>query len=72
MGPDCCACETTNKPSNTGFDCNSCCLTMFTSSPLPDTSDTYCMINLDASVLPAPDSPDMIIHWSTLRSLMDR
>lgn len=32
----------------------------------PDTLAMYCMIRFAASVLPAPDSPEMITHWLSL------
>lgn len=37
-------------------------LTLSTSAPFPHTLAMYCIITLDASVLPAPDSPVMITH----------
>jgi hypothetical protein len=36
----------------------------------PDTLAMYCMIRLAASVLPAPDSPEMITHWLSLYDFM--
>ena len=32
----------------------------------------YCKISLDASVLPAPDSPDINTHWSAWSRNIDR
>ena len=38
---------------------------MLLSSP-PETAAMYCIMRLAASVLPAPDSPDMMTHWFSL------
>ena len=56
------------SPSNTGLDCSSWLLTAFTSLALPETAATYCMMSLEASVLPEPLSPDITTHWSRLCS----
>ena len=32
----------------------------------------YCKISLDASVFPAPDSPDIKTHWSAWSRRIDR
>jgi len=32
----------------------------------------YCRISLEASVLPAPDSPDISTHWSVWSRRIDR
>ena len=36
----------------------------------PDTFAIYCIIRFAASVLPAPDSPEMITHWLSLYAFM--
>jgi len=43
-----------------------------TSALLPLTAAIYFMMILEASVLPAPLSPVIKMHWSMLRSLMLR
>jgi len=51
-------------PSKIGFDSNNLSLTLSISAELPLTAAIYSIINFEASVLPAPLSPLIIIHWS--------
>lgn len=51
--------------SRTGFDSNICSFTRCTCLLLPVTAAMYCMMNLELSVLPEPDSPLMMMHWLT-------
>ena len=49
--------------SNNGFESMIISRTRMTSAERPQLFAMYCIINLEASVLPAPDSPEMITHW---------
>lgn len=48
------------KASSTGLVFSSLFFTALTFSVLPETAATYCMIFFDDSVLPAPDSPEIM------------
>jgi hypothetical protein len=39
-------------------------------SLVPLTAAMYCMMRLAASVLPAPDSPEMMTHWFSFSVVM--
>lgn len=58
-------------PSRTGFELRSWSLTLSTLSLLTLTAAMYFMMTLEASVLPAPLSPVIRMHWFTFLSRMD-
>jgi hypothetical protein len=59
------------KLSSNGFVAKTMSLIswMLLSCP-PDTAAMYCIIRFAASVLPAPDSPEMMTHWFSWYAFM--
>lgn len=58
--------------SKTIFDCKIWNLVRWNSRGCPVMAARYCKDNFMASVLPEPDSPVKIRHWSVFMSFMDR
>ena len=65
--------ERTSLPS-TGFDSSICSFTFWTLFPFPVTAAMYCIINLEVSVFPEPDSPlsicKIVYKWSDTYVIM--